>query len=323
MRTDPWDSRDTPDFGGVKTEEKIFWDPSTEFKITLGLGKTQLVWNDQATVSFDDFAEDLSQSTVGPKDGTCYTPAIFSGNKRNKQEAVEIGIAALDADCGHTRKMTRKQMLAAYTPDRWPAPDLRLQEALGSQHELVLAHHEAGHAVAAWYLQFDVIGVTLGHIEHREPPGINLPPGAVCARLIEDAHCLYFKPPHYLKGAPLRLKIENEIITYLAGAAAEERFTGRGGLLHMPKTEQDFATHGRSGTDYMQALKAASAIWHTGKEAEVFLSELNERTHKFIDHKWRDVKIIAEALLEKRTIDGEVVRKLLEVNGGRLVTEPT
>jgi hypothetical protein len=86
----------------VKTEEKIFCDTSTEFKITLGLGKTQLVWDRQATLSFDDFAEELSQSPVGSKDGPCYTPAIFSGNKRNKQEAVEIGIAALDADCGHT-----------------------------------------------------------------------------------------------------------------------------------------------------------------------------------------------------------------------------
>lgn len=88
MRTDP---QNMLDFDGVKIEEKIFCDTSTEFKITLGLGKTQLVWDRQATVSFDDFAEDLSQSTVGPKDGTCYTPAIFSGNKRNKQEAVEIG----------------------------------------------------------------------------------------------------------------------------------------------------------------------------------------------------------------------------------------
>src|ERR1700730_3108166 len=99
MRTDP---RDMPDFDGVKTEEKIFCDTSTDFRITLGGGKTQQVWNDQATVSFDDFAEELSQSPVGSKDGPCYTPAIFSGNKRNKQEAVEIGIAALDADCGHT-----------------------------------------------------------------------------------------------------------------------------------------------------------------------------------------------------------------------------
>jgi hypothetical protein len=36
MRTNP---RDMPDFDDVKTEEKIFCDTSTEFKITLGRGK--------------------------------------------------------------------------------------------------------------------------------------------------------------------------------------------------------------------------------------------------------------------------------------------
>jgi hypothetical protein len=91
-----------PDFDGVKIEEKIFCDPSTEFKITLGLGKTQLVWNDQATVSFDDFAENLSESPVGSKDGPCYVPATFRGINRKMNDADEIGIASLDADCGHT-----------------------------------------------------------------------------------------------------------------------------------------------------------------------------------------------------------------------------
>jgi Primase C terminal 2 (PriCT-2) len=99
MQTDP---RYTPVFAGVKTEEKMCCDISAEFKITLGLGKTQQVWNDQDTVSFDDFAEELSQSPAGPKDGTCYVPATFRGINRKMNEADEIGIAALDADCGHT-----------------------------------------------------------------------------------------------------------------------------------------------------------------------------------------------------------------------------
>jgi Primase C terminal 2 (PriCT-2) len=102
MRTDPRGPRDMPVFAGVKTEEKICCDTSAEFKITLGLGKTQLVWDRQATVSFDDFAEDLSQSPVGSKDGACYVPATFRGTNRKKNDADEIGIAALDADCGHT-----------------------------------------------------------------------------------------------------------------------------------------------------------------------------------------------------------------------------
>jgi hypothetical protein len=61
-----------------------------------------MMWNDQATVSFDDFAEELSRSPVGPKDGTCYVPATFRGINRKKNDADEIGIAALDADCGHS-----------------------------------------------------------------------------------------------------------------------------------------------------------------------------------------------------------------------------
>jgi hypothetical protein len=99
MRTDP---RDMPDFDGVKIEEKIFCDTPTEFKITLGARMAQGEWPQRETLTFDAFATKLSQSPAGPKDGTCYTPATFRGINRKKNDADEIGIVALDADCGHS-----------------------------------------------------------------------------------------------------------------------------------------------------------------------------------------------------------------------------
>jgi hypothetical protein len=73
-----------------------------DFQITLGARMAQGEWPQRETLTFDAFATKLSQSPAGPKDGTCYTPATFRGINRKKNDADEIGIVALDADCGHS-----------------------------------------------------------------------------------------------------------------------------------------------------------------------------------------------------------------------------
>src|SRR4029077_9627204 len=70
-----------------------------ESQCTLGDGARYEIWNQRRVLA--DLLPRFTQSPLGPKDGTCFTPAIFSGNRRNKMQAVEIGVVVLDSDCGH------------------------------------------------------------------------------------------------------------------------------------------------------------------------------------------------------------------------------
>ena len=76
--------------------------PAPEIAITLGRNRSELRWSDQRRLTFDALADMLRHSPVGTKDGPCFTPAIFSGTARRKEQAVHIDLAVLDADCGHT-----------------------------------------------------------------------------------------------------------------------------------------------------------------------------------------------------------------------------
>ena len=73
-----------------------------EVTLTFGRNRSEIRWNDQRAMSFVDLAGMLSTATVGQKDGSCYTPAVFSGTQRRKDQATRIDIAVLDADCGHS-----------------------------------------------------------------------------------------------------------------------------------------------------------------------------------------------------------------------------
>ena len=71
-------------------------------RLTFGRSRSEFRWTDRREMLFSDLAVLLSRVAVGPKDGTCYTPATFSGYARRMDQAQQIDIAVLDADCGHT-----------------------------------------------------------------------------------------------------------------------------------------------------------------------------------------------------------------------------
>lgn len=69
-------------------------------EVTLGRSKTEKEWRER--IPFSNLLPKLIVAPLGQKDGTCYTPAIFRGTKRNLLDADQIGFAVLDSDCGHT-----------------------------------------------------------------------------------------------------------------------------------------------------------------------------------------------------------------------------
>jgi hypothetical protein len=78
--------------------------------ITLGDNKRHELWTHRVTTSFDNLAEKMAKSPFGPKDGPCFTPAVFAGESRNLNQSTQIDIAVLDSDCG--------QKVAGWAEDR-------------------------------------------------------------------------------------------------------------------------------------------------------------------------------------------------------------
>lgn len=70
--------------------------------VTLGRNRMEMRWTERRQFTFDAFAAALAEAPVGVKDGTCYTPATFTGTARRMDQAQQIDIVVLDADSGHT-----------------------------------------------------------------------------------------------------------------------------------------------------------------------------------------------------------------------------
>lgn len=80
--------------------------------ITLGTGRFHQHWIDRNNFHWRELTELFLDCTVGPKDGPCYTPAIFSGTNRRKDQAVRIDLAVLDSDTGQTLEDIEAAVLA-------------------------------------------------------------------------------------------------------------------------------------------------------------------------------------------------------------------
>ena len=71
------------------------------FTVTVGTGDTDRTWTDVRELSWSEICALLTDHQEGNKRGPCIVPARFRGQRRIQAEADEIGIAMLDADCGH------------------------------------------------------------------------------------------------------------------------------------------------------------------------------------------------------------------------------
>ena len=76
--------------------------PECLIHLTFGRSKSEFRWSDKRELTFEALGQVLSKAETGPKDGTCYTPATFTGFARRMDQAARIDVVVLDADCGHT-----------------------------------------------------------------------------------------------------------------------------------------------------------------------------------------------------------------------------
>src|SRR4051812_13203368 len=72
------------------------------YGFTFGVSHTQEAWLDRRTATWPELMEMLTKHAQGRKEGSCFVPALFRGQRRIKSEADQIDLAVLDADAGHT-----------------------------------------------------------------------------------------------------------------------------------------------------------------------------------------------------------------------------
>src|SRR4051812_31005729 len=72
------------------------------YSCTFGIYNQTAPWDDTRTLPWSELTILLTGHEVGPKEGSCIVPAIFSGTRRHKADAQRIDVAFLDSDAGAT-----------------------------------------------------------------------------------------------------------------------------------------------------------------------------------------------------------------------------
>jgi hypothetical protein len=69
--------------------------------ITLGADCREPDWSRHLTLGWPEIASRLTTHRPGSKDGLCFTPAVFSGSRRQQIDAARIDLGVLDVESGH------------------------------------------------------------------------------------------------------------------------------------------------------------------------------------------------------------------------------
>jgi hypothetical protein len=172
------------------------------------------------------------------------------------------------------------------TPRRAPTPPRR------SLREAATAYHEAGHAVAAYFL----------HVPFRKAGATIMPAGnAGCVyagHIFQQGH----RPDENSSDA-VRLRCESEAMVFLAGTEAQRKFHKLSIRNH----------HGES--DFHSAVKLMSYFFFDPPVLEAYLKFVTAWAHSFFEHHpyaWRCVEAVAAALAEKRHLSGAELTEVIE-----------
>ncbi len=173
------------------------------------------------------------------------------------------------------------------------------------------AYHEAGHAVAAYWLPYASKTTTLSIVAVEDAWGYHdtadappWDPEGDGLSLEEDIDSELVGMNPELRKLKMELedlkriaRVESEIIVLYAGPEAERRYRGRYNKVG--------ATSDRS-----RAVLLASLVVDSCKDS--YLEYCVQRAKALIDSRWRMIETLAEALLEHDTLSGEKVKAILD-----------
>lgn len=151
--------------------------------------------------------------------------------------------------------------------------------------ERLVAYHEAGHAVAAFYLGLRVREVSivpdadgLGYVFWKPMPSSFRPDVEVTPKV--------------------RDRIEREAIATLAGPCAEEKAGGNDAWR-------------TSGSDLEDSVALLGYLCTSDDELQAYLNLVCIRARNLVERLWHSIDSLAHELLAKRRLSGEEVRRLI------------
>ena len=115
-------------------------------------------------------------------------------------------------------------------------------------------------------------------------------------------HCRHFSTPAFrpdVDSTPRTLvRIQEEIVALLAGAAAEKRFAGR-------------AHHRAAASDYDAAADLALRLVASSRSANALLKWLGIVSEDLVEFRWREIVAVAHELLERGMLNSKAVRRTI------------
>jgi hypothetical protein len=164
--------------------------------------------------------------------------------------------------------------------------------------EAVTAHHEAGHAVAAAYLEIEFSKVTivgdaiaLGRVIYEDPPDYVLKAEANGTR--DD--------PRYVQW------MERSIIVTLAGGIAERRYSPR-------SKWREGGGHGKGaapGSDVQTVIRRIEDMHGPSKVADAYHTYLEARAEALVEEYWPKIRTVAKALLRRKEMMADEVFEVM------------
>jgi ATP-dependent Zn protease len=158
------------------------------------------------------------------------------------------------------------------------------------EEEEATAHHEAGHAVLAVYLNLGFEHVTIEANEGEDASGITMQ--------LDEWH---------ENTQEMRLHAEEAFwqrrATMLyAGVEAHRRFA--------PSADCEAG----AGSDYRSAADAIERITADAKSQDALHSYTRRRAQLLVEHYWPEIKALAGALLKDRSLNSEQIREILRAS---------
>jgi ATP-dependent Zn protease len=158
------------------------------------------------------------------------------------------------------------------------------------KHLLATAYHEAGHAVVRRVTTPQLMVKYVTIVPDKKAQTLGLCAGA--------NRWTTFRPDVEVTTLT-RSRLEAYVMSFLAGAIAENSFTGK-------------KTKGTS-IDFQRATDFASYMAPSDKELNAYLEWLWARTEALLSTpiNWRLVEVLAQSLMQERTMTGARVQKLI------------
>jgi hypothetical protein len=166
-----------------------------------------------------------------------------------------------------------------------------------------IAHHEAGHAIAAMRLKLRLLEVSIERGTRKRGPNGEFVGQLGLAECRPTNRYRYYvkarKGDGYIVNPRIRSSQEDVIIMSLAGPRAEERYG--------EPNKRGWAD------DYNSAWEGALKLEDGEKErAEALLKKLDMRAFRLVVHHWEEIQRLAQLLLAHCTVTAKQARVVLE-----------